>query len=223
MKVKLNKRSYTKLALVLSVCLLVAWMIMGTGTSLAWFTDTTPVQKNIFHVGELDLEVYHRVDDVNYERVTSTTSVFDDKALYEPGYVQVVYLKICNEGDIDFDYKMAIGVADYTSALNSFGQSFELQDHLRFGLVVADSEDELEAMVESRRSAKGKDDDIPLSTYNTDRKTLGVGETKYVAIIVRMPENVGNIANHLRGEYPHIELSLIVNATQVGTKLDDAP
>lgn len=219
-----NRKTYTKIALTLSICLMIIWAILGTGTSLAWFTDTTPVQKNIFYVGELDLAVYHRIDEENYEEVTAETSLFDDEALYEPGYVQVVYLKIKNEGDIPFDYKMAIGVSDYTPAINVFGQSFNLQDHLRFGLVIADSEAELEEMVADRENTKtNSTDDIPLSTYSTDTDTLAVGEERYAALIVRMPEEVGNIANHNGKGAPKIELGLIVKATQKGTPINDLP
>lgn len=221
---KTNRKTYTRIALTLSICLMIIWAILGTGTSLAWFTDTTPVQKNIFYVGELDVEVYHRTEDKTYEKVTSETSLFDDDALYEPGYVQVVYLKIKNEGDIPFDYKMAIGVSDYTPAINVFGQSFNLHDHLRFGLVIADSEAELEEMVAERENAKtNSTDDIPLSTYSTDTDTLAVGEERYAALIVRMPEEVGNIANHNGKGAPKIELGLIVKATQKGTPIRDIP
>ncbi len=221
---KANRKSYTKIALTLSICLMIVWAILGTGTSLAWFTDTTPVQKNIFYVGELDVEVYYRNEDNNYEKVTSETPLFDDDALYEPGYIQVVYLKIKNEGDIPFDYKMAIGVSDYTPAINVFGQSFNLQDYLRFGLVIADSEAELEEMVADRENAKTNwTTDIGLSTYTTNIDTLAIGEARYVALIVRMPEEVGNIANHNGKGAPTIELGLIVKATQKGTPINDLP
>ena len=221
---KRNKRTYTKIALTLSVIFFVVWTVLGTGTSLAWFADTTPVQKNIFYVGELDLVVSHRLADGSYEEITAETSIFDDEALYEPGYVQVVYLRIENKGDILFDYKMAIGVNDYTPAINIFGQSFNLQDYLRFGLVSADSEAELEKMVEDREKSKDNStDDIPLSTYTTETEMLDVGGIKYVALIVRMPEKIGNVANHNGESVPKIKLGLIVEATQKGTPITDLP
>ena len=57
-----NERAYKKLALVLSLSLIIVWMILGTGASLAWFTDTSEEVKNIFHVAEFDLEVSHRLE-----------------------------------------------------------------------------------------------------------------------------------------------------------------
>ena len=45
---------------------------------------------------------------------------------------------------------------------------------------------------------------------------MGAEETAYVALIVRMPEEVDNQANY-RGEVvPEVDLGLIVRATQQG-------
>lgn len=213
-----KRKSYTKIALALSLCLMLLWGILGAGTSLAWFTDTTPVQKNIFHIGEIDLVVSHKLEDGSYEEVTSETKVFDDEALYEPGYVQVVYLKVENKGTVPFDYKTAVSVSDYTPAINVFGQSFNLQDHLKFGVVTADTEAELMQKVADRELAKYNAlADLPLNTYTTEIDSLNIGETDYMALIVRMPEEVGNIANYRGDTIPKVELGLIVKASQQGT------
>lgn len=215
---KLNKRSYTKIALTLSVILLLVWVLLGTGTSIAWFKDTTPIEKNAFFVGELDLEVYRLTEADEYERVTAETSVFDDSALYEPGYVQVVRLKVRNEGTVPFDWKLAVGVNDYLPATNMFGQTFNLQDHIKFGIVTAESESELETKIASRTAAESiAQFDMPLNTYSTEKELLDAGNETFVAIIVRMPDDVDNIANHNGRSDPYVELGLIVKATQIGT------
>lgn len=212
------KKSYTKIALTLSIILMVLWGILGFGTSLAWFTDTTPVEKNIFHIGEMQLVVSHKVDDGSYEKIDGETSVFDDEALYEPGYVQVVYLKVENKGDIPFDYKTAVNVTDYTSAVNVFNVPFLLQDYLKFGVISADTEAELNELLANRTKAKEfSTEDIPLNTYETEKHTLDSGGERYMALIVRMPEEVGNIANYRGNTVPKVILGLIVNASQKGT------
>lgn len=43
--------------MVASLIMMILWAIMGTGTTIAWFTDTTPAQKNTFLIGYLDLAV----------------------------------------------------------------------------------------------------------------------------------------------------------------------
>lgn len=215
-----NRKRYTKIALTLSLCLLILWGLMGTGTTLAWFTDESPVQKNIFHIGELNMVVSQRLEDGSYAEVTSDTAVFDDRALYEPGYVQVVYLKVENRGNVPFDYRAAVSVTDYLPATNVFGQSFELQDHLRFGVVTADTEAALRAALATReQAADAAKEDMPLNTYHTTTDHLKAQEEAYMALIVRMPEEVGNVANFRGDTQPYVELGVIVKATQEGTPL----
>ncbi|MBQ8802146.1 MAG: hypothetical protein IJZ53_00730 [Tyzzerella sp.] len=212
---KLKKEQLKKIALALSVCLLILWGILGTGASIAWFTDTSSEVKNIFHVAEFDLVVSHRLDDGTYKEIDAKTQVFDDKALYEPGYVQVVYLKVENRGTVPFDYKTAVSVTDYTIATNVFGRTFNLQDYLKFGLVVADTEEELEQKLANRELAK-ENAAMPLNNYSTETASLEAKDEIYMALIVRMPEEVGNVANYRGTDIPRVELGLIVSAEQQG-------
>lgn len=208
-----NKKPYKKIALALSLCLIIVWAILGTGASLAWFTDTSPEVKNIFHFAEFDLEVSHRLDDGTYEKIDGQTDIFDDEALYEPGYVQVVYLKVENKGTVPFDFKTAVNVTDYAVATNVFGQHFNLQDYLKFGLVAADTEEALEEKLADRELAK-ENATMPLNNYSTDIAELAAKDTVYMALIVRMPEEVGNDANYRGNTIPRVELGIIVSATQ---------
>ena len=208
-----NKNLYKKIALILSLCLIAVWAILGTGASLAWFTDTSEEVKNIFHVAEFDLVVSHRLEDGTYEEIDGQTKIFDDEALYEPGYVQVVYLKIENRGTVPFDFQTAVTVTDYTVATNIFGQQFNLQDYLKFGIVTAETESELDSKLEERDLAK-EAATMKLSNYSSDIAELEAGGETYMAIIVHMPEEVGNDANYRGDKIPRVELGIIVNATQ---------
>lgn len=213
MSEKHKKKPYKKIALALSLCLIIIWAILGAGASLAWFNDTSEEIKNIFHVADFELAVSHRLEDGTYETIEGHTDIFDDKALYEPGYVQVVWLKIENKGDRAFDFKTAVTVSDYTVATNVFGQQFNLQDYLRFGLVTADTEDALEQKVATRALAK-EIAAMKLNNYSSDVAALDAGETVYMALIVCMPEEVGNEANYRGETVPKVELGIIVSATQ---------
>lgn len=207
-----------KVALSVSLLLVVAWCVLGTGASLAWFTDTDEEVKNIFHFAEFDLEVSHRLEDGTWEKVEQGTRLFDDEALYEPGYVQVVYLRIENKGEVPFDWKTAVTVTDYTEPTNIFGQKFHLQDYLKFGLATAETEEKLFELVATRDLAE-EVANMPLNhyyenDYTTDASELGAQEMTYLALIVRMPENVTNIANYRGDIIPRVELGVIVSATQ---------
>lgn len=214
MKPQAKKRSYKRIALALSVCALIVWGILGTGTSLAWFTDTSNDLKNIFHVGEFKLEVSHRLTDGAWEEVDSLTKVFDEEALYEPGYVQVVYLKVENKGDLPFEFNTAVNVNGYILATNVFGHQFNLKDYLLFGVVTTDTEADMKNAVPDREAAKVIANK-KLNNYSTESKRLEAGETAYVTLVVRMPEEVDNIANYRDNVQPKVELGLIIKADQV--------
>lgn len=214
MKPQAKKRIYKQIALALSLCALIVWCILGTGASLAWFTDTSPEINNIFHFAEFDLVVSHRLTDEKWEEVDGQTKIFDEEALYEPGYVQVVYLKVENKGTIPFEFYTAVNVNGCIEATNVFGQRFMLQDYLKFGVTTADSEDAMKNSVPDRNAAV-KLADMPLHNYDTETAVLEPGATKYIALIVRMPEEVGNVANYRGDIVPEVDLGITVKADQI--------
>ena len=207
-------KPYKQIALALSLCALIIWGILGAGTSLAWFTDTSPEINNIFHFADFDIEVSHRLTDGKWELIDGKTNIFDDKALYEPGYVQVVYLKVKNKGTVPFAFSTAVNVNGCIEATNVFGQHFMLQDYLKFGVTTADSENAMKNSVPDREKAIAIAD-MPLHNYDTETALLAPGATKYIALIVRMPEEVDNIANYRGDTIPKVELGITVKADQI--------
>ena len=205
---------YKRIALALSLCALIIWGILGAGTSLAWFTDTSNELNNIFHFAEFDVEVSHRLTDGKWEPVDSQTKIFDEEALYEPGYVQVVYLKVDNKGAVPFNFFTAVNVNGCIEATNAFGQPFMLQDYLRFGITISDSEEAMKNSVPNREASVALAD-MPLHNYETETAVLAPGASKYIALIVRMPKEVDNIANYRGDTVPEVELGITVKADQI--------
>lgn len=208
-----NKKPYKRIALALSLCALLVWGILGTGASLAWFTDTSEEVTNIFHVANFEVTVSHRTDEGKWETIDGRTDIFDNDALYEPGYVQVIYLKVENTGDRAFDFHTAVSVRGSTTVTNVFGQKFWLHEHLKFGVAIADSESEMEDLVSTRDKANAIAD-MKLQNYSTEVAALEPGGVAYMALIVRMPEEVGNEANFRGDVVPKVELGIIVKADQ---------
>ena len=214
MKTQANKRPYKRIALALSLCTMMIWGILGTGTSLALFTDTSPEINNIFHFADFEVEVSYRSDEGKWELMDGKTDVFDDEALYEPGYVQVVYLKVKNNGDRAFDFHTAVSVKGSTAAINMFKQEFWLHRYLKFGVATAKSEAEMEEKVSSGDKAKAI---ATMALQNYDDlgvASLGSGESAYLALVVRMPEEVNNEANYRGETVPKVDLGIIVKAEQ---------
>lgn len=212
----MKRKLFTKTALALSVCLMVLWCILGTGSSIAWFVDESSEIRNNFNFAEFDLVVSHKTED-GYEEIKADTKIFDDKALYEPGYVQVVYLKIENKGTVGFDYDLAVvpNLQTIVRAKNVYGQEIYLPEFLKFGVVFADSEAELTQMLETRDLAKQRAT-TALSSYTSKPDNLQAGGEKFAAVIIRMPEEVGNAANYRGSTPPSVELGITVQAMQEG-------
>lgn len=218
----MNNRKFAKKGLILSVFLLIMWAVMGTGTTIAWFTDTTPVVKNSFLIGYLDLDVFFKNDVVTeYTPVDSETPVFHDEALYEPGYTQVVYLRIENNGEIDFNYMLSVIRNSYQDSISTLGTTLHLPKYLRFGVVFGEDEPELTRELTRVLAEEETMEELLLNQYSKpDAETIKAGGERYAALIVYMPEEVGNEANYMAGAgVPTVELGLTVYAQQAGTAM----
>lgn len=211
-------RGLRKSGVLASLVVLSLILLMGHSATVAWLTYTTPTTRNTFQVGQMNLYVGYRHDGMtDFQPMTIDSSVFNDEAIYEPGYTQVVYFQVKNNGNIPFDYR--ISARDYQSieAENVYGRKFDLADYLYFGMVTAPTQAELEAMLESRQEAQDWAKDLAsqkLGTYTRDGSRLAPGQEEYAAIVLYMPWFVDNEANH-SGTAPQVIMGVTVNAQQV--------
>lgn len=215
-----KKIQYSKVALILSICIMLLWGMLGTGATIAWFTDVPDADENTFLVGKLDLDVEYKNDVVtDYTPVDPQTPVFHDRALYEPGYTQAVYLKITNNGNVAFDYRLAVDMQSYVDSINVYGDTLHLPQYLRFGVIFGATEAELTRAL-ARENATNEMESYCLSTYSqVDTVTVEPGQVRYAALVVFMPEEVGNAANYRGTEPPQVDLGLVVYAQQAGTPM----
>ena len=217
-------RKWTKAALVFSACLFLLWWALGTGATVAWFSDSDAV-RNEFQVGLLKVDVSYKNDIVtDYTPLQGATRAFNDQALYEPGYTQVVYLKIDNLGDMDFKYKVAVTVEDSTKGKNAWGEEIYLPNYLRYGVVFAETEAELQQMVQDRLTSRTHAPNRwgTLGTWSEiSPYTFRAGDqAHYAALIVYMPEEVGDVANYRGFQEPRVELGIKVFAQQANAPLE---
>ena len=163
-------------------------------------------------------------------KLQGASEVFNDEALYEPGYTQVVYLKIDNNGDVDFNYKLAVTVANFINGQNAWGDAIYLPDYLLYGVVFAESEAELRELVKDRlksRSYAQNDWSTPGTwytvspyTHKVDKKLNDPDYAHYAALIVYMPEDVDNVANYVGATAPKVELGITVFAQQADAPIE---
>ena len=210
-----NKRN-TKRALLASIFSMVLCMTMLVGSTFAWFTDSVISGKNRIIAGNLDVELYN-VKDGKETPVTAETNLFLKDALWEPGHVEVVNLKVANVGTLALTYRFGINVANEQGSVNVYGDTFKLSDHIKFALIdgnktYATREEAVIAAEEATPVA------LSALAFNDDGVLYPEGKgnfEKYVTLIVYMPTTVDNIANHRVGEaIPTIELGINLVATQ---------
>ena len=205
---------YKKTALTLGLCVILLCAFFGTSASLAWFSAESPVIKNVFQFGEFDLKVSYRQEDGRYTELKGDQPIFDDQAIYEPGYVQVVHLLVENVGTVPFDLNAAVRVTNYSVATNALGLPFLLQEYLEFAMVWDESEAWLASKVGSREALKTIAWEPLNNYYETDMPSLDAGEDLYVALVVWMPEDIGNEANYRGNTVPTVGLGVTITASQ---------
>ena len=209
----MSNRKSAKRALLTSALAIVLCMTMLIGTTFAWFTDTASTGVNRIVSGNLDIELeYKNKGTEDFRTADANTPVFDESALWEPGYVEYVVLKLSNVGSLALKYKLGINIAGETGSTNVNGDAFKLSDYIRFAVLDGDQSDlGRDALV---AAADGKD--AVLNTgYTSEETPLKATESKTVTLVVWMPTTVGNEANHAKEAVtPSIDLGINVVAAQ---------
>ena len=209
-----NNQKATKRALLTSVMALVMCVVMLVGTTFAWFTDTASTGVNKIQAGNLKMEVtYKNTADGDFEKVSKENPVFNNNALWEPGHVEYVVLKIRNAGNLALKYKLGINIANEVGSTNVDGNAFNLSDYIRF------------AVLDDDKSSLGRDDLVAAAEeagsklinegYSKENNLNETNDADTVTLVVWMPKTVGNEANHaVNADAPVISLGINAFATQ---------
>jgi hypothetical protein len=159
-----------------------------------------------------------------WKPVEANTNLFAPNALWEPGHTEVVYLKVVNEGSLSFNYKLGVNIVEEVKSINVNGEEFKLSDYIMMGAVkdkdtaFATREDargaldmnEVNAIADGGYAQAG----VLFAKGDTNIPTDGKTE-EYLALVVYMPETVGNDANYRKGaDVPTITLGVNILATQ---------
>lgn len=208
----------TKRALLASVMAMLLCFTMLLGTTFAWFTDSVTSANNIIQSGNLDIELEYW-DGNSWETVHGTYKLFTGE-LWEPGHTEVVYFKMSNLGSLASKYQLGINIASETSSISvATDKEFKLSDFIRFSVVgnvngeTAPFADRATAVAEAQKVANGNK---KLNEgYSDTGYMLAKQEPIYMAMVVYMPESVGNEANYKKdASVPTIDLGVNLMATQ---------
>ena len=212
----------TKRALISSTLALLMCVAMLIGTTFAWFTDTASTGVNKIVSGNLDVKLMYSTDMQTWKEATDQTKLFDDNALWEPGYTQVVYLKIVNAGKLALKYEAGFS-KNYTSnrGKNVNGDWYRVDNYLKIGTAetttkFANREDVWSAIAATEKT-------LAKDVMLTDGWiTLKAGESSNpFAVAIYMPTSVGNEANASRLRASSVSgLGIEVRATQATVESD---
>jgi len=220
-------KNVTKKSFLMSIISLLVCVSMLIGTTLAWFTDTVTSGVNKIVAGNLDIEVEY-VTEFNpdgtpktWASIQDVSTLFDPDTLWEPGHTEEVYLRISNKGSLAFNYMLNVSPITETTGINVNGDTFKLSDYLVFKTT-----DPVTTPINKYTRNEARDTAGTIQSLNQAAltKTGSIdkdGADEYIALIVYMPEEVGNEANYLTGTVPpQIELGVTVLATQKAQESD---
>ena len=212
-----NSKS-TRRALLTSVLALLMCVTMLVGATFAWFTDTASTGANKIQAGNLDIELAYKNSTTGgeFKKADKSTPVFDNNALWEPGHVEYVVLKVSNAGSLALKYKLGINIASETGSTNVDGKAFKLSDYIRFAVLDGDKTEggvDRDALVAAAGNGAALN-----AGYTAENHLMATGtdnSQKVVTLVVWMPTTVGNEANYKKGAAaPSINLGINVVATQ---------
>ena len=213
----------TKRALLTSVLALVLSLAMLAGSTFAWFTDTASTGVNRIVSGNLDVGLeYWGGAESGWLTAENSEDLFDKNALWEPGYTQIIYLRVANNGNLALTYAMQITPVHETVGVNVDGEEFKLSDYIKFGWTAFTVDGNGAPVALDREAAQtgvGDGAQLGKTLHRQAADPMKANAEELVALVAWMPENVGNEANYSTVQ-PTIELSLKVLATQATVESD---
>ncbi len=209
----------TKRALFASVLSLLLCVSMLIGSTFAWFTDTASTGVNTIQSGNLDIVLsYKNATQTRWKEVSETDKLFDDNALWEPGYTEVAYLKIENSGSLALKYQLTVNVLNEVAGTNKDDGTIKLSEVLKYDLIELTGDT---TYADRAAALTAVSDAKNLATETVSGIMEAKATAKYFALVVYMPTTTSNDANHKTGTTPpSIQLGVNVLATQYTAERD---
>ena len=184
-----NQKS-TKRALFLSLFAIIMCILVLTGTTFAWFTDSVTSSGNKIQAGTLkvDLELLDK-ESGNWNSIKADKASLFNNTKWEPGRTEVKVLKIENEGTLALKW-LAKFVSD--AELSALAEVIDVYV-LPYGVL----SDASAVVYPENRNLEGYTNVGTLKDFiNTIKETtngyLKEGEAAYLGIALKMQETAGN-------------------------------
>lgn len=243
------KKTSTKRSLIMSLLSMVICIVMLIGSTFAWFTDTETSKVNKISSGNLDIGVYYAtpadvvngdIPEENWKALNENEAVFNEAALWEPGYTEAVFFKFVNEGSLALQYQLKVDILEEVIGKSATGADIQLSNYIQAYACNNFAWNYKEFLFTERNDATnpaGAPNPFHDTLYNAANGAVATpngdnplsldswqwledDEITYATLVLWMPTNVGNEANHDGTNVPSIDLGVSVVATQY-TKEND--
>lgn len=205
-------------ALFTSIISMLLCVSMLVGTTFAWFTDSVVSANNIIKSGNLDI-VLEYWDGDSWKDVQGKSDILSED-LWEPGYVDVAYLRLKNAGSLALKYQLGVNIVTEKPGVNQAGAEFKLSDYIYFD-VIEGVDGETNPYANRAAALAVATQKTKISAGYSKAGALEAGsEDLYLALVVHMPTTVGNEANHNGKDIPQIDLGINAYATQLMSEDD---
>ena len=101
----------TKQSIMTSLVAILVLISMFVGTTFAWFTDIVTSKDNVIQAGMLDANMYwseELLDADSDQWIDASAGPVFNHELWEPGYTQVRYVKVQNDGNLNFKWMLSL-------------------------------------------------------------------------------------------------------------------
>ncbi len=207
----MNNSKKTRQSLLLSAIALLLSVSMLTGTTLAWFTDSATSGKNVIQSGTLEM-AFEKWDGDSWEDVNNQ-QIFN-YSNWEPGYTQIVNLRLVNEGTLALKWETAIKASAELSKLADVINVYvknDSADTVKDYIAQNVTRDNLDELTEAGILAKYTVREFVNNVKALNSGSLNAGEASYLGLILQMDKDAGN-------EYQGLDLcgefDIVVLATQ---------
>lgn len=211
----MTKKRRTRRALINSVISLLICFSMLLGTTFAWFTDEVVTGMNTIAAGNLDVELL-----ADGTKVDSTTKLFDDVELWEPGVVVYENLQVANVGTLALKYQMDLNFGNENNL-----DGHKLSEVLKVAIIdkIDDGAKRTDVLAAAKAAVEASQGDGSLSNfYLTGELEAGKSSTEQTVVIFwdandNATDNLYNANNGKEtsdGEPLHIDFGVNLQATQ---------
>ncbi|MCR5151334.1 MAG: SipW-dependent-type signal peptide-containing protein [Clostridiales bacterium] len=181
----------------LSVLSLLMCVAMLIGTTFAWFSDRVTSGNNRIVAGNLDMQLFWTDDYENgswHNVEESGNEAIFGGDLWEPGYTQLRYIKIVNNGDLAFKYRLGVkavgAVGELAEAIDVYCvDNISANIDARSQLSAYPNMGPLNAVLENAASIEASG--VVLPSGATPSFGASQGE-KTLAVALKMREEAGN-------------------------------